>query len=93
MAWAVRLKVNPEQVVIAHAEEVGIPARRTASSPSPRTSRTDDEFQDYVIVHELLHLRSAPRQTFKAVMTALVPDWRELRTQQSVGERMELQPS
>lgn len=35
-------------------------------------------FQDFVIAHELLHLRVPNHgKLFKALMTAYVPDWRE----------------
>jgi predicted metal-dependent hydrolase len=38
-----------------------------------------EDFQDYVIVHELLHLRYRDHgKQFKAMMTALVPNWSEL---------------
>lgn len=38
----------------------------------------DVGFQNFVIVHELLHLRiSNHGKLFKAFMTAHVPDWRE----------------
>ena len=38
----------------------------------------DIEFQDFVIAHELLHLRVPNHgKLFKALMTAYVPDWRE----------------
>lgn len=37
----------------------------------------DERFQDYVIVHELLHLRFASHgRLFKALMSAHVPEWR-----------------
>ena len=36
-----------------------------------------DSFQDFVIAHELLHLRVPNHgRLFKALMTAHVPDWR-----------------
>lgn len=36
-------------------------------------------FQDFVIVHELLHLRVPNHgKIFKALMTTHVPDWRKL---------------
>ncbi len=38
----------------------------------------DTGFQNFVIAHELLHLRvSNHGKLFKALMTAHVPDWRE----------------
>lgn len=39
----------------------------------------DTRFQDYVIVHELLHIRIPTHgRLFKALMSAHVPGWREL---------------
>jgi predicted metal-dependent hydrolase len=39
----------------------------------------DERFQDYVIVHELLHLRlPTHNRRFKALMTAHIPEWRAL---------------
>ena len=38
----------------------------------------DAEFQDFVIAHELLHLRVPNHgKLFKALMTAHVPNWKE----------------
>ena len=38
----------------------------------------DVEFQDFVIAHELLHLRVPNHgKLFKALLTAHVPEWRE----------------
>jgi hypothetical protein len=38
----------------------------------------DRRFQDYVMVHELLHLRYATHgRVFKALMNAHVPGWRK----------------
>ena len=41
----------------------------------------DTRFQDYVIVHELLHLRVARHgRLFSALMTAHVPGWRKIES-------------
>jgi len=40
-------------------------------------ARQQHGFQDFVIVHELLHLRIGNHgRVFKALMSAHVPDWR-----------------
>lgn len=42
----------------------------------------DERFQDYVIVHELLHLRlPTHNRRFKALMSSYIPDWRTLHAQ------------
>jgi hypothetical protein len=51
----------------------------------------DEPFQDYVIVHELLHLRYTNHgRMFKALMSAHVPGWRKMeaaRQHRLVGEQ------
>lgn len=83
MGWAQRLKVNPEQVVIAD-----MPKKWGSCTPdgvvtfAEELAEADEAFQDYVIVHELLHLRYRTHgKRFQAMMSALVPDWRELERQ------------
>lgn len=83
MAWALRLKVNPHQVVVAD-----MPKKWGSCSPdgvvtfADELAEADEAFQDYVIVHELLHLRYKTHgKRFQAMMTALVPTWRELERQ------------
>lgn len=83
MGWAVKLKVSPEQVVIEH-----LPGKWGSCAPNgvvtfaPDLAKKSDDFQDYVIVHELLHLRYRDHgKQFKAMMSALVPNWRELEQQ------------
>jgi predicted metal-dependent hydrolase len=80
MGWAVKLKVSVEQVQIKP-----LPGKWGSCTPDRIVTLADDlaaeseEFQDYVIVHELLHLRYRDHgKQFKAMMTALVPKWREL---------------
>jgi predicted metal-dependent hydrolase len=78
MAWAVKLKVNPRVVRVQGMR------RKWGSCSSVGTVTLamdlldqDEDFQDYVIVHELLHLRySTHGRMFKALMGAHVPHWR-----------------
>lgn len=79
LAWAVKLRVNPRVVRVQEMR------RKWGSCSSAGTVtlaadlvRQDERFQDYVIVHELLHLRFASHgRVFKALMSAHVPGWRE----------------
>lgn len=77
--WAKRLRVKPRHVRVQHM-------RRKWGSCSTKGILTldyqlydrDQEFQDYVIVHELLHLRVPNHgKLFKSLMTAYVPDWKK----------------
>lgn len=93
-AWAVRLKVNPERVDIADMpEKWGSCGSDGVVTFADELAETDQAFQDYVIVHELLHLRYRTHsKRFHAMMSALVPDWRELERQskhstESPGQR------
>lgn len=79
-AWAVRLRVDPRVVRIQ-------PMRRKWGSCSLAGTVTlaldlldqDGAFQDFVIVHELLHLRLPSHgRLFKALLGAHVPEWRAL---------------
>ncbi len=75
--WAVRLKVKPTQIRIQKM-------RRKWASCSPGKWITFSEdllkesraFQEYAIIHELLHLRIANHgKLFKSLMSIYVPDW------------------
>jgi hypothetical protein len=77
-AWAVKLRVMPRIIRVQRM-------RRKWGSCSVAGTITlaidlDDEndgFQDFVIVHELLHLKVPNHgRLFKALMTAHVPKWR-----------------
>ena len=83
--WARRLSVRPRQVRIQ-------PMTRkwgscsTAGTVTLATDLADQHpsFQDFVIAHELLHLRVPNHgRLFKALMTAHVPDWKK----HDVGKR------
>ncbi|CAJ5815705.1 M48 family metallopeptidase [Burkholderia vietnamiensis] len=86
LAWAVKLRVNPRVVRVQEMR------RKWGSCSSSGTITLafdlldqDERFQDYVIVHELLHLRFGSHgRVFKALMSAHVPGWRNLEdTRQS----------
>ncbi|MGC3963935.1 MAG: M48 family metallopeptidase [Rhodocyclaceae bacterium] len=80
LAWAVKLKVNPRFVRVQEMRRKW----GSCSSSGVVTLATelldqDEPFQDFVIVHELLHLRYANHgRMFKALMSAHVPSWRTL---------------
>lgn len=80
MAWATRIGVSPTRVVVAD-----LPRNWGSCTPDGVVTFAMDladqsvDFQHYVIVHELLHLRYRSHgKRFTAMMTALVPTWREL---------------
>lgn len=77
-AWAVRVRVHPSQLRVQKMT-------RKWASCSPRgwcTFAADlleekHTFQDYVIVHELLHLKVRNHgRLFKSLLTAHFPTWR-----------------
>lgn len=84
LAWAVKLRVNPRAIRIQQMR------RKWGSCSSAGTvtlaadlTEEEERFQDFVIVHELLHLR-VPRhgRLFKALLSAHIPGWRELEVKQ-----------
>lgn len=80
MTWAMRLKVNPERVdIVEMPKKWGSCTSDGVVTFADELADADEAFQDYVIVHELLHLRYRTHgKRFQAMMAALVPDWREL---------------
>ena len=78
--WAIKLRVNPRQVRIQHM------TRKWGSCSSAGTVtfaadllNMSDGFQDFVVAHELLHLRVPNHgRLFKVLMSAYVPNWRKL---------------
>ena len=96
-AWAVKLKVNPRAVRVQ-------PMTRkwgSCTAAGTITLATDllernVRFQDFVLVHELLHLRYPSHgRLFKAVLGAHVPGWRamdRLRLQRGESARPHHRP-
>ena len=77
--WAARLKVRPRVVRIQKMKRKWGSCSTTGTiTLAADLTAEDARFQDFVIAHELLHLR-VPNHSrlFKALMTAYVPRWRE----------------
>lgn len=78
LAWAVKLRVNPRIIRVQDMRHKW-GSCSTAGTVTLATDllQQDLDFQDYVIVHELLHLRyPAHGRLFKACMGAHLPQWR-----------------
>jgi hypothetical protein len=79
-SWAAKIRVKPEQVRLQRM------TRKWASCStlgrvtfSEALMRESGAFQDYVIVHELLHLRVRNHgKLFKSYLRAYLPDWEAL---------------
>jgi predicted metal-dependent hydrolase len=80
LAWAVRLRVNPRAIRVQDMRRKwgSCSSGGTVTLASDLVER-DERFQDFVIAHELLHLRVMTHgRLFKALMSAHVPGWRDL---------------
>lgn len=88
MTWATKIRVNPARVEITE-----LPTKWGSCAPDGVVTLAQDlvempePFQDYVVVHELLHLRYRSHgKAFTAMMTALLPGWRELEASSPMRE-------
>jgi len=80
LTWALKLRVNPRVVRIQKMRRKwgSCSSAGTITLASDLATRTR-AFQDFVVVHELLHLRLPSHgRLFKALMSAHIPKWREL---------------
>ena len=77
-AWASKLKVTPRLVRVQRMTcKWGSCSTRGTITLAADLIERDGRFQDFVVAHELLHLRVPNHgRLFKALMTAHVPDWR-----------------
>lgn len=91
LAWALKLKVNPRTVrVQAMRHKWGSCSSSGTVTLAADLLDQDVRFQDYVIVHELLHLRYATHgRVFKALMSAHVPGWQAMEARRMCGDGME----
>jgi predicted metal-dependent hydrolase len=77
-AWASKLKVTPRLVRVQRmTRKWGSCSTRGTITLAADLIEQNRHFQDFVVAHELLHLRVPNHgRLFKALMTAHVPDWR-----------------
>ena len=77
--WSGRLNVQPRQVrVQSMTRKWGSCSMSGIITLANDLADQEDGFQDFVIAHELLHLRVPNHgRLFKALMTAYVPDWKQ----------------
>ena len=77
--WAQRLGVRPKLVRVQHmTRKWGSCSTSGIVTLSVDLADQDPEFRDFVIAHELLHLRIPNHgRLFKAVMAVHVPDWKK----------------
>lgn len=87
LAWAVKLRVNPREIRVQEMRRKwgSCSAAGTVTLASDLAEQ-DSRFQDFVIAHELLHLRvPAHGRLFKALMSAHVPGWRAMEEQRGAS--------
>ncbi len=80
LTWAVKLRVNPK-VIRVQAMRRKWGSCSSAGTVTLASDLVDQNlrFQDFVIAHELLHLRVPTHgRLFKALMSAHVPGWQTL---------------
>lgn len=77
-AWALTLRVNPKIVrVQSMTKKWGSCSSRGVVTLATDLADQESAFQDFVIAHELLHLRVPNHgKLFKSLMGAYVPRWR-----------------
>ena len=77
-AWAVKLRVMPRVVRVQRmTTKWGSCSQAGTITLASDLDDQDAAFQNFVIVHELLHLKVPNHgRLFKALMTAHVPGWR-----------------
>jgi predicted metal-dependent hydrolase len=89
MAWAVKLRVNPRVIRVQDMRRKwGSCSHAGTVTLASDLIEQDQHFQDFVIAHELLHLRVPTHgRLFKALMSAHVPRWREFEKQRRTSRR------
>jgi predicted metal-dependent hydrolase len=77
-AWALTLRVNPKIVrVQSMRKKWGSCSSHGVVTLARDLAEQESAFQDFVIAHELLHLRVPNHgRLFKTLMSAYIPRWR-----------------
>ncbi len=85
--WAQCLNVRPRLIRVQRmTRKWGSCSTSGIVTLAADLAEQDSDFQDFVIAHELLHLRVPNHgKLFKALMTAHVPDWRRHDIRRSGG--------
>lgn len=78
-SWARRIRVKPAQVRVQHmTRKWGSCSTAGWVSFANDLLAAPSSFQDYVIVHELLHLKVPNHgKLFKSYLAAHLPDWKK----------------
>lgn len=78
--WSIRLSVEPVQIRIQRMQNKWASCSSSKwVSFSEDLLKEDEDFQEYVIVHELLHLRIPNHgMLFKNLISVYIPNWEEL---------------
>jgi predicted metal-dependent hydrolase len=83
--WAVDMKVKPAQIRVQRmTKKWASCSGKGWVSFSADLLREPKPFQDYVIVHELLHLQVPNHgKLFKSLMNAYLPGWENIGTERN----------
>jgi predicted metal-dependent hydrolase len=86
-AWAVKLRVMPRLVRVQRmTRKWGSCSRGGTVTLATDLDDKGERFQDFVIVHELLHLKVPNHgRLFKALLSAHVPQWRAMDASRARG--------
>lgn len=81
LAWAVKLRVNPRIIRIQRMRRKwGSCSTKGVITLADDLVDQDRGFQDFVIAHELLHMRVQNHgRLFKSLMSVHIPGWRRLQ--------------
>ncbi len=87
LAWAVKLRVNPRVIRVQRMRRKwGSCSSKGVITLAADLTDRGPQFQDFVIAHELLHMRVPNHgRLFKALMSVHVPGWRRLEVQKAGG--------